>query len=50
MACTVTGEFDDAYGATKDDVLVKSRYKFSYTIMLPITLPAVTVEDVRKVE
>ena len=49
VACTVTGEFDDAYGVAQDGVVVRNRYRFSYTIMLPITLPAVTVEQIEKV-
>jgi hypothetical protein len=49
VACTVTGEFDDQYGVTEDGVVVKNRYRFSYTIMLPIALPAVTVEQIEKV-
>ena len=49
VACTVTGEFDDAYGVAKDGVVVKNRYRFSYTIMLPLSLPAVTVEQIEKV-
>ena len=48
VACTVTGEFDDAYGVAEDGVVVRNRYRFSYTIMLPITLPAVTVEQIEK--
>ena len=49
VACTVTGEFNDAYGIAEDGVVVKSRYRFSYTIMLPLSLPAVTVEQIEKV-
>ena len=49
VACTVTGEVNDAYGVAEDGVVVKNRYRFSYTIMLPITLPAVTVEQIEKV-
>ena len=49
VACTVTGEFDDAYGVAEDGVVVKNRYRFSYTIMLPLSLPAVTVEQIEKV-
>lgn len=49
VACTVTGEFDDAYGVAEDGVVVKNSYRFSYTIMLPLSLPAVTVEQIEKV-
>lgn len=49
VACTVTGKFNDAYGVAEDGVVVKNRYRFSYAIMLPITLPAVTVEQIEKV-
>jgi hypothetical protein len=49
ISCTVTGEYDSELGLSADGFVSKSRWRFTYEVVLPMALPRVAFEKVAQV-